>query len=77
VSDAGLAHLKEVKSLVGLGLVNTKVSDEGLAHLKELKSLRTLFVPKTKMTAKGLAEFHAALPACKIVHDDGTIEPNK
>jgi len=27
------------------------------------------------MTAKGLETLHAALPACKIEHDGGTIEP--
>ncbi len=77
VSDAGPAHLKELKSLKELDLAGTKVTDAGLAQLKELKALVVLYLRKTKVTAKGLEALHAALPACKIDHDGGTIEPKK
>ena len=69
ITDKGLEHLKDLKSLRGLELFRTKVSDAGLEHLKELKSLTELGVGKTKVTRKGLAEFQAALPACKIQSD--------
>jgi eukaryotic-like serine/threonine-protein kinase len=77
VSDAGLEHLRELKSLTILYLDGTSVSDAGLTQLKELKSLTILYLRKTKVTAKGLEAIHAALPACKIDHDGGTIEPKK
>jgi serine/threonine protein kinase/Leucine-rich repeat (LRR) protein len=77
VSDAGLAHLRELKSLANLNLGGTAVSDAGLANFKDCKGLTALNVLKTKVSPKGLAEFHAALPACRIDHDGGVIEPKK
>ncbi len=75
VSDSGLISLKDVKGLTHLFLDGTAVTDGGLEHLKELKGLDHLEVHKTKVTPKGLAAFAAALPACRIEHDDGVIEP--
>ena len=69
MTDAGLVHLKDLKTLTNLTLQNTQVSDAGLEHLKELKSLKHLGLRKTKVTAKGLAEFQAALPQCKFDSD--------
>ena len=77
VTDAGLVHLKELKDLTMLYLGSTKVSDAGLVHLKELKNLTSLDLRETKVTVKGLEAFHAAVPACKIEHDGGVIEPKK
>ncbi len=74
VTDAGLAHLKELKSLKRLDLNATQLGNAGLDHLKELKGLTFLDLRGTKVTATGRAELRAALPACKIEHDD-TIEP--
>ncbi|WOI45566.1 hypothetical protein [Acidovorax sp. BLS4] len=48
-----------------------------LERLKGLKGLAHLDVRKTKVTAEGLEAFHAAVPACKILHDGGVIEPKK
>jgi uncharacterized membrane protein len=75
VSDAGLAHFKDCKSLTYLNLSNTQVSDAGLAHFKDCKGLTNLKVQKTKVTANALEEFHAAIAGCKIEHDGGVIEP--
>jgi len=77
VSDAGLERLKELAGLTHLYLGVTTVSDAGLAHLKELKGLTYLDLRKTGVTAKGLEALHAALPACRIDHDGGSIEPKK
>src|SRR4051812_45866951 len=49
--------------------------DAGLAHFKDSKHLTELYVKGVKVTAKGLEEFQAALPACRIEHDGGVIEP--
>jgi hypothetical protein len=77
VSDAGLESLKEIKGLTVLELSKTMVSDTGLVHLKELKNLTSLDVQKTMVTVKGLEAFRAAVPACTISYDGGTIEPKK
>jgi serine/threonine protein kinase/Leucine-rich repeat (LRR) protein len=55
VTDAGLAHLKELKGLTYLFLTNTPVTDAGLEHLKELKGLTVLDLNDTKVTDTGLA----------------------
>ena len=54
MSDAGLGHLKELKSLRSLDLLRTQVSDAGLVHLKELKSLTRIILNGTKVTDAGL-----------------------
>ena len=77
VTDAGVPHLKSLTGLEDLWLNGTQVTDAGLARLTELKELSGLDVRKTKVTAKGVADFHAALPACRISWDKGTIEPKK
>jgi serine/threonine protein kinase len=55
VTDAGLAHLKEVKGLTSLRIDNTLVSDAGLGHLKDLRRLKNLDISNTKVTDDGLA----------------------
>jgi serine/threonine protein kinase len=77
VTDAGLVHLKGLKGLTELYLIRAKVTDAGLVHLKELKGLTWLELRKTGVTAKGLEAFHAAVPACKVEHDGGFVEPRK
>jgi serine/threonine protein kinase/uncharacterized membrane protein len=77
VTDAGLAHFKGCKALTHLYLYNTAVTDAGLEHFSDCKRLALLIVQNTKVTAKGLEAFHAAVPACKIQHDGGVIEPKK
>lgn len=77
VTDAGVKHLKGLKNLTHLILIDTQVSDVGLEHLRELKNLTHLALRGTKVTPKGLQDFHAAVPGCKIEHDDGTVEPKK
>jgi Leucine-rich repeat (LRR) protein len=77
VTNAGLVHIKDLKSLLVLDMSDTKITDAGLVQLQELKGLTRLTVKKTLVTAKGLADFHAAVPGCKIEHDGGVIEPKK
>lgn len=42
ITDEGMVHVKELKSLDSLGLGNTSVTDDGLAELKDLKGLKVL-----------------------------------
>lgn len=77
VTDDGLAHLEDIKSLKQLWLHETQVTSAGLVHLQKLKRLTLLNLKKTEVTRTGIESFHAALPACKIEHDGGTIEPEK
>lgn len=67
ITDKGLLHLKDLKTLEELNLwANLDVSDAGLEHLKGLTALRTLDVIFTKVTSRGVRELNAALPNCKI-----------
>jgi Leucine-rich repeat (LRR) protein len=55
VTDKGMRHLKEVKSLQSLNLQNANgVTDKGLNELKELTNLRELNLSGTGITGKGL-----------------------
>ncbi len=54
VGDAGLVHIKELKSLINLVLHSTKVTDAGLEHLKESKNLTTLDLTSTQVSDAGL-----------------------
>lgn len=66
VTDAGLAHLKEIKTLQVLSLVGTPVTDAGLEHLKEAKGLKELYLYGTKVTDEGVKKLKEALPELKI-----------
>ena len=55
ITDAGLAHLKELKGLMTLILGGMQITDAGLANLKELKGLTTLILRSTNITDAGLA----------------------
>ena len=54
-SDATVALLKDVTSLVELNLATTKVTDAGLANLKGLTNLMRLHLELTGITDAGLA----------------------
>jgi serine/threonine protein kinase/Leucine-rich repeat (LRR) protein len=75
ITDAGLAHVAEMSGLTILGLNNVPIGDAGLQHLKRMEKLAILYLRETKVTADGIKKFAAALPACKITWDGGTIEP--
>ncbi|HUG71110.1 MAG TPA: protein kinase [Pirellulaceae bacterium] len=75
VTDAGLAHFMDCKNLAYLDLYSTLVSDAGLARFAGYRQLDTLIVTNTAVTETGVEKLSAALPACKIVWDGGSIEP--
>lgn len=55
VTDANLAHLNVLPSLIGLTLRDTQVTDAGLSHLGSLSNLRGLVLTDTQVTDAGLA----------------------
>ena len=69
ITDAGLAHLEDLKSLQILNLAKTQISDAGLAHLKGLTALQSLNLRACpQITAAAVADLQKALPAAKIEH---------
>jgi hypothetical protein len=54
VTDAVLAPIKDVTSLIDLNLATTKVTDAGLASLKSLRHLQRLHLELTAVTDAGL-----------------------
>ncbi len=57
VTDAGLAHLKELTGLHSLNLSGTQFTDAGLVHLEGLTGLKVLNLGSTKFTDAGLVYF--------------------
>jgi len=53
-TDADLAHLKDLTSLLELYLEVIQVTDAGLEHLKDLNALERLSLNKTEVTDAGL-----------------------
>ena len=54
VTDKGLEHLKDLKSLVRLHLERTKITDAGLAHLAGLENLEYLNLYGVDVTDAGI-----------------------
>ena len=59
ITDAALAPIKDVTSLIDLNLATTKVTDAGLAHLKTLRHLQRLHLELTGVTDAGLDNLKA------------------
>jgi len=55
LTDAGLAHVKQLKNVVWLNLKGTKITDAGLAELKDMKSLKRLHLELTGIGDAGVA----------------------
>jgi internalin A len=55
ITDAGLAHLKGLRSLRSLGLERTSISDAGLEHVAELRNLRELDISDDSIGDVGMA----------------------
>jgi Leucine-rich repeat (LRR) protein len=55
VTDAQLAHLKELPELRHLSLAGTQITDAGLTNIKGLCELRSLSIGNTQITEAGLA----------------------
>ena len=67
VTDAGLAHLRNLTSLQDLRFFYTPVSGAGLAHLEGLSLLESLDLSSTNVTGPGVPELRRALPSLKVI----------
>jgi Leucine-rich repeat (LRR) protein len=72
VTDAGLAHLAGVTTLLRLELNGTKVSDAGLKNLATLPNLQVLGLYKTKITDEGLKKHLSKLTMLQSLNLRGT-----
>lgn len=77
ISDAGLAHLTQLKSLSTLELRSPRVTDAGLAHLSRLTTLRALSLRRAHVSRDGLTRlsllpmlYQLVLADCPITDDD-------
>jgi YHS domain-containing protein len=66
VTDAGLAHLKNLSKLEYLNLYATSVTDKGLANLEGLKNLKKLYLWQTKATDAGVAALKKSVPGIVV-----------
>ncbi len=69
VTDAGLAHLRTLRSLRKLGIPKARVTDQGLAYLSQIRTLERLDLPQDQkgITDKGVICL-AELPNLKQLH---------
>jgi hypothetical protein len=66
ITDAGLAHLKNLPKLEWLRLDGTEVTDAGLEHIKGMPQLRLIHLYATHVTERGVADLRKALPNLEI-----------
>jgi hypothetical protein len=73
-TDAGLKHLKGLKKMQKLSLINTKVSDAGRDHLKQIPQLPLLNIQGTKITNAGVQD---AIPGSYVVTLNDAVRANE
>jgi len=73
VTDAGLAHLKDMKSLQELYCGNPGVTDAGLQHVKSMTGLKSLAIGNTRISDAGLAQLKDMAQLEFLVLDGTTV----
>ena len=79
ITDAGVEHLAQLRSLEALSLTDTQITDVSLQHLSQIASLKGLGLVGTPITNEGLKHLEA-LPSLKTLVlnrtdiDDGAVE---
>jgi len=68
ITDAGIAHLSNLKALQYLDISETKVTGACAKYLKAMTRLDDLYLSLRKLSPREIAAFHAAVPHCQI-HD--------
>src|SRR5262249_16382505 len=71
ITDAGLAHLKDLTDLESLDLMGQDITDAGLEHVKGMKNLRELNLSGPGITDAGL-EHLKGLDRLERLHLYGT-----
>jgi len=69
VTDAGVAHLKNLPNLRQLKLENTRITDDSVANLGSLSNLKELYIESTNISEEGSQRLKVALPGCAIHWD--------
>jgi internalin A len=67
VTDFGMVHVGQIKSLETLSLVKTGVTDEGLRDLEGLENLRVLQLDNTTVSKKAVEALRQKLPKLERV----------
>jgi hypothetical protein len=71
ITDAGLVHMKGVKSLRNLTLGGLAITDAGLEALNDLPNLGGLYLYSTQVRGPGLRRLKS-LPALAVLYLDGS-----
>jgi Leucine-rich repeat (LRR) protein len=71
ITDAGIEHLKGLKSLEHLELFASQITDAGLQHLEGLQSLKSFGLAHTEVTNEGIKKL-SGLAQLEIVNLVGT-----
>jgi len=66
MTDARLAPLQGVSTLVKLDLSDNEITDAGLDHLAGLENLRELDLRNTKVSDEAVEQLKQVLPDCRI-----------
>ncbi len=75
VGNDGLAYFKSSRELIHLELADSQVSAACVAQIAGFSRLLSVNLKKTKVAEAGAKELAAALPRCRIVYEQGVIEP--
>jgi hypothetical protein len=67
LSDAGLAHLKGWKNLIGLGVGSPKFTDAGFANLADLDCLESLYIYHTDELSNACLQSIAKLTSLRVL----------
>jgi hypothetical protein len=76
ITDAGLAHLRDLKQLQSLHIRGLSVTDAGLDSLSGLSNLHNLFLSRTRVQGPGLASLKS-LPQLLYLSLDGSTVSGK
>lgn len=66
VSDAGLAHLRQVPRLESVMVIGVGISDAGLKHLEGIKQLKEIWLVRTAVSEDGFKRLQQVLPNCQV-----------
>jgi hypothetical protein len=66
ITGCGLQHLRRLRSLEQLAILQMPITDADLVHLHELTNLKSVFFSNTQVTPAGVKTLREKLPNCLI-----------
>lgn len=75
VTDKGVEHLSNCKTLEQLDLEGTAVTDNAFKYMAKLPNLKTLWIKQTSVTREGVAAFRLSRPGCTVYCEDFNLSP--